>query len=252
MARARNIKPSLFKNEVLGVADPLFTLAFEGLWVLADREGRLEDRPLRIKAETFPYRDGVNMDAILGWLHENGFILRYTIDGANYILVLAFHDHQNPHKNEIESVIPPPDSVPVPIKSEPLRLIPLTFNPIPDSALPKVPKSRRKKGAPFSGYTPDLSAFVNVMLGKWPTVQPGDSGKITIDPDRTIARVKEILGDVSYSIEILTRAYAQYLSTEPRFYKAPQFFWGPDGPWLDFVNGAIHRMSQEVQLAKPA
>ena len=51
MARSRNIKPSLFKNEVLGVADPLYTILFEGLWVLADREGRLEDRPLRIKAE---------------------------------------------------------------------------------------------------------------------------------------------------------------------------------------------------------
>lgn len=52
MARSRNIKPGLFKNEVLGVADPIYTILFQGLWVLADREGRLEDRPMRIKAET--------------------------------------------------------------------------------------------------------------------------------------------------------------------------------------------------------
>ena len=43
--RARNLKPSIFKNELLAVADPLYTLVFEGLWCLADREGRLEDRP---------------------------------------------------------------------------------------------------------------------------------------------------------------------------------------------------------------
>lgn len=111
MARARNIKPGLFKNEVLGVADPLYTLLFEGLWVLADREGRLEDRPIRIKGELFPYRDGLDVEAMLGWLVENGFIQRYAVSGKRYILILEFVKHQNPHKNESESVIPPPDEI---------------------------------------------------------------------------------------------------------------------------------------------
>lgn len=106
MARARNIKPSLFKNELLGVADPLLTLLFEGLWLLADREGRLEDRPMRIKAEVFPYRDSVNVDQMLGWLHDNGFIFRYSVDSKGYIEVCNFSKHQNPHKNEAESEIP--------------------------------------------------------------------------------------------------------------------------------------------------
>jgi hypothetical protein len=52
--RACNIKPGFFKNEVLGTAVPILSLLFSGLWGLADREGRLEDRPLRIKAEIFP------------------------------------------------------------------------------------------------------------------------------------------------------------------------------------------------------
>lgn len=106
MARARNIKPALFKNEVLGVADPMLTLLFEGLWLLADREGRLEDRPLRIKGELFPYREGLNMDAMLDWLAAEGFILRYQIAGKRYIQIDNFVKHQNPHKNEPESVIP--------------------------------------------------------------------------------------------------------------------------------------------------
>lgn len=141
MARSRNIKPSLFKNEILGVADPLYTLAFQGLWLLADRAGRLEDRPLRIKAETFPYRDGLNIDVILNWLEEEGFILRYQVCGTRYIQVLNFSKHQNPHKNESASDIPPPEqsegapkkSVHVPSKSEALALIPDSLNLIPDS-----------------------------------------------------------------------------------------------------------------------
>jgi hypothetical protein len=107
MARARNIKPGLFKNEILGVADPLYTLLFEGLWLLADRDGKLEDRPLRVKAEVFPYRDA-NVEDGLNWLHANGFIRRYVVAGKPYILILEFKKHQNPHKNETASEFPDP------------------------------------------------------------------------------------------------------------------------------------------------
>lgn len=111
MARARNLKPGLFKNEILGVADPLYSLLFEGLWLLADREGRLEDRPMRIKAEVFPYRDGVNVANMLDWLHARGFITRYRVDNKGYLAILQFRKHQNPHKNEPVSTLPGPDSV---------------------------------------------------------------------------------------------------------------------------------------------
>lgn len=106
MARARNIKPALFKNEVLGVADPMLTLLFEGLWLLADKAGRLEDRPLRIKGELFPYRDGIDTEGLLAWLASEGFITRYTVNGKRFIQVENFDKHQNPHRNEPESVIP--------------------------------------------------------------------------------------------------------------------------------------------------
>jgi hypothetical protein len=111
MARARNIKPGFFKNEILGVADPLYSILFEGLWVLADRAGRLEDRPLRIKGEIFPYRDGIDMEAMLEWLQAEGFIRRYVVAGKRYILVLEFVKHQNPHKNEAESILPQPEEI---------------------------------------------------------------------------------------------------------------------------------------------
>ena len=106
MARARNIKPALFKNEILGVADPIYTLLFSGLWLLADREGRLEDRPLRIKAELFPYREGIDMPSMLRWLSDAGFIYRYSFGENRYIEITNFTKHQNPHKNEVASEIP--------------------------------------------------------------------------------------------------------------------------------------------------
>lgn len=136
--RARNIKPSLFTNEILGVADPLYTLLFEGLWLLSDKEGRLEDRPLRIKAEIFPYRN-IDVDPMLNWLQENDFIIRYTYGKNRYIEVLNFQKHQNPHKNEKPSIIP---SYSIPCESsekigtstEEIGSAPAdTYNMIPDS-----------------------------------------------------------------------------------------------------------------------
>jgi hypothetical protein len=104
--RARSIKPGICDNEILGTADPFYTLLFERLWLMADREGRLEDRPARIKAQAFPYRDGLDVEPMLTWLSENEFIARYETAGKRYIQILAFLKHQNPHKHETASVIP--------------------------------------------------------------------------------------------------------------------------------------------------
>lgn len=106
MARARNIKPSLFKNELLGTADPLLTILFTSLWCLADKRGRLEDRPLRIKAETFPYREGLDINGLLTELSRLDFIRRYKHDNIAIIQIVNFEKHQNPHHTEKESELP--------------------------------------------------------------------------------------------------------------------------------------------------
>lgn len=100
MPRARNIKPSLFTNELLGTDDPMVTLTFVGLWCLADKEGKMEERPLRIKAELFPYRDNVDINGYLTVLERKGFIDRYVVDGMAYIQVVNFLKHQSPHHTE--------------------------------------------------------------------------------------------------------------------------------------------------------
>ena len=107
MARARNIKPAFFKNEELAELGAYAMILFEGLWCIADREGKLEDRPKRIKIETVPYFD-VDMEELLSSLQASGFILRYEVKGCKYIKIVNFSKHQKPHKNEVASDIPDP------------------------------------------------------------------------------------------------------------------------------------------------
>lgn len=106
MARARNIKPSFFKNELLGEADPLLGLLFISLWTLADKAGRLEDRPLRIKAETFPYRENIDINGYLTQLVTLGFIERYKVGITSIIEIINFVKHQTPHSTEKASELP--------------------------------------------------------------------------------------------------------------------------------------------------
>jgi hypothetical protein len=107
MARARNIKPGFYKNEDLAECSIWARFIFPGLWMLADREGRLEDRPKRIKGELIPF-DSQDVEPLLKELSARGFILRYEIDGQRFIQILKFKEHQTPHYSEKKSVINPP------------------------------------------------------------------------------------------------------------------------------------------------
>lgn len=108
MARSRNIKPSFFTNDELAEIPALGRLLFVALWTMADREGRLEDRPKRIKAEALPY-DDCDCDELLSELAKRGFIVRYQAGEGRFIQVVNFTKHQNPHVKESPSSIPAPD-----------------------------------------------------------------------------------------------------------------------------------------------
>lgn len=110
MARVRNLKPGFFSNENLAECTPWARLCFAGLWTIADREGRLEDRPKRIKGQLFPM-DAIEVEPLLGELVQHGFIIRYAVNGTGFIQVIEFSKHQNPHHREPSSVIPSPKSL---------------------------------------------------------------------------------------------------------------------------------------------
>jgi hypothetical protein len=111
MARSRIIKPGFFRNEDLAELPAMTRLLFAGLWTLADKEGRLEDRPKRIRADVFPYDDltGADVHTMLHELAAGGFIQRYSAAGCQVIAIVKWHDHQQPHHKEADSELPGPD-----------------------------------------------------------------------------------------------------------------------------------------------
>ena len=141
MARARNIKPGFFTNELLGTYEPIIPLLFAGLWCLADKDGILEDRPLRIKAELFPYRDSLDINGYLTVLERDGFVVRYVVERKAYIQVCSFAQHQHPHHTEKAKGYQGPDKADK-VSEEKQTLTPLSngYTPsdllIPDSLIP--------------------------------------------------------------------------------------------------------------------
>jgi len=113
MARTRYLKPDFFKDEDIAELKHWERLLFAGLWILADKAGRLQDRPKWIKAELFPYEevkieDGLNNLAKHKKYGCLPFIQRYTENQQNYIQILKWTTHQKPHHQEPESLFPKP------------------------------------------------------------------------------------------------------------------------------------------------
>lgn len=106
--RARNIKPGFYRDAELADCSIHARYIVPGLWMMADREGRLKDSPKQIKMELCPC-DDIDVDAALNELVAAHHIIRYEAGGVKVIQVCNFIEHQNPHKNESASTLPSKD-----------------------------------------------------------------------------------------------------------------------------------------------
>jgi len=104
MARIRTIKPEFFQDTELSDLPIHTRYFFIGLWTQADREGRLEDNPKRLKIQLMPW-DDVDCEKMLTELSGH-FITRFLADGKKYIQINSFSKHQRPHMHEPKSTIP--------------------------------------------------------------------------------------------------------------------------------------------------
>lgn len=108
------MKPDFFLDEDLAELPLWVRVLYEGLWCHADKEGRLEDRPQKLKAVIFPY-DKYDVNDGLQRLSQPKvhspkhlpFIVHYEVNGERYIQILSWDNHQSPHHTEKESSIPP-------------------------------------------------------------------------------------------------------------------------------------------------
>lgn len=108
--RTRDLRPGFFENEDLAALDPWVRLLFQGLWLLAERSGVLEDRPKRIAAKLFPY-ETYDVDFGLSQLAKAGFIQRYAVESKNYIIVIKFSENQRFHPKESNGSLPLPQGM---------------------------------------------------------------------------------------------------------------------------------------------
>lgn len=242
MPRARNIKPGFFKNEILGEADPFTCLLFAGLWTLADKKGILEDRPLRIKAEIFAYRENFDINRYLTDLERLGFIYRYEVNGLKLIQVKNFTIHQNPHHTEKDSEYPAYSGTLHGTVKERLNNGEAPADSIlliPDSL---IPDSGKKHAAEYS-------VEFEMAWAAYPA-RPGASKKESYKA--WSARVKAG-ADQNAMIEGAMR-YASYCKTigiEPQFIKQPATFFGPGDHYLsDWRATAKQRKTNNVQDAR--
>lgn len=107
MPRARNIKPAVMADDVLAELGPFTRLLhIVCLPMLADREGRLEDRPKKIRGEAFPYEKKLDIEKMLVELFDHGYIDRYSVGSRNIIQLLDFPTVQSPHGTEKDSLLP--------------------------------------------------------------------------------------------------------------------------------------------------
>lgn len=105
--RARLISPDFWTDErVLSVSDSA-KLLFEALWALADREGRLEDKPFTIALKARPW-DLPRVPELLEELLKAQLVVRYEVEGVKVLFVPGFLKHQKPHVREKKSTLPPP------------------------------------------------------------------------------------------------------------------------------------------------
>lgn len=115
MPRKRMVDPKFFKDWELYEAEqraglPL-RLAYEGLWAVADREGRFAWKPEQIKTDVLPY-DVVDFRLILEALLGAGFVRYYAVEGKSYGWIPNFKRYQPIHPREAKSLIPEPPPEP--------------------------------------------------------------------------------------------------------------------------------------------
>lgn len=105
--KTRLVRPDFFSDDRIAKCGPFGLHLYLGLMCLTDRDGRLEDRPIKIKAQLFPFFE-VNVDEILDFLASAKLIVRYEVASAKLIEVIDFSKYQQVYQKEKSEGYPAP------------------------------------------------------------------------------------------------------------------------------------------------
>ena len=130
MPRIRAIKPEFFTHERLAELPALDRLFFIGLWTVADKAGRIENRPKRLKVQIMPYDDYDVVTGIERLRHGEHIVCYRDTAGRELIAIPSWPKHQRPHHTEKDSELPSPEGLtesPLDNRYETENLRPLTL-----------------------------------------------------------------------------------------------------------------------------
>lgn len=105
MARIRTIKPEFFTSEDIVSLTPLARVFYIALWCEADREGRLDWKPVTLKMRYLP-GDNCNVVELANELIQAGLIVLYEVEGKRYAEIPTFKTHQVINNRESGSTRP--------------------------------------------------------------------------------------------------------------------------------------------------
>jgi hypothetical protein len=111
----RSVSQDMALDEAFASVSPHARLLKLLLPTMADRDGRLEDRPRSIRALIFPHEPEVDADALLAELDRVGIIQRYEATGEDgtpvrCIAFTRWKREQRPHPKETSFHLPAPSS----------------------------------------------------------------------------------------------------------------------------------------------
>ncbi len=138
MARIRTIKPEFPQSESMGRISRDARLLFVMIWTLCDDSGRTRGNSRMLASLLFPYDDDAP-GLIDGWLDEldsEGCIVRYFAEGATYIEVCNWLNHQKIDK---------PSASKIPAFSESSRIL---ANPRVNSCVDQGPRTKEVDQGP--------------------------------------------------------------------------------------------------------
>lgn len=118
MARMRSIKPEYWADQKLTLLPRDVRLLYVALWNFADEEGRMQGDTRLVKSWCFPLDDDVTaavIDKWLGLLADAGKLVRYEVDGSDFLYLskLSAHQKLDPRLESRHPAPPDPDSTPV-------------------------------------------------------------------------------------------------------------------------------------------
>lgn len=250
--RIRSIKPDFFKDEIIAELRHVERLTFIGLWLIADRNGRLEYRPKYIKAELFPYEEKLDMEKILKNLELTGIIRYFTVKERLFIDIPNFLKHQKPHNTEKDkgfpsfeesdngyiTVTPPLDNGAKPTNHDPRSMI---HDPLNNDPRSKKEARKKKKLEPLY---PDIFEEVG-KLWRAAHGSPNFNRLATIKwwnhwvgwANGLCNGIQEIDGMRAHHVEKqmlkATKLYLARCLANKITIKNSSTFFGPEGHWKD-------------------